>query len=142
MSWFTLLIKPVTEAFTGWRERKHEIRMAEQNLKITEVETEAKVIVAKAESQIKMNQNRQVHEQTWETNAVANSGWKDEYLTLYTTTLLTACFLPWTQEYVRTGFQILTTDTPVWFQVVVVIVFSSPFGVRVFTGFKSLVTGK
>ena len=43
--------------------------------------------------------------------------WKDEFWSLIFIAILTACFLPWTQPYVKEGFVFLDQNTPNWFQI-------------------------
>ena len=40
---------------------------------------------------------------------------KDEIWTIWFVLVLTGCFLPWTQEYVKNGFIFLDQHTPSWF---------------------------
>lgn len=142
MSIFTSLLGPLTEAFNKWRDRKHEIKMADHELKKTEIVAEADVRKAKADAEIRMWSERQSADISWELESIKNSSWKDEYLTLFTTAIILATFIPYAQEYVATGFNILTNNTPIWFQVMAAVVWSSAFGVRVFTSFKDIVTTK
>ena len=44
--------------------------------------------------------------------------------------VLTCCFLPWTQEYVKEGFIFLDQHTPNWFHNMLYIVIGSSFGYR------------
>ena len=57
--------------------------------------------------------------------------WKDEAWTIFFIAVLTACFLPWTQEYVREGFIFLDTSTPDWFANCIYISIAASFGYRI-----------
>ena len=57
--------------------------------------------------------------------------WKDEAWTIFFIAVLTACFLPWTQEYVREGFVFLDTSTPDWFANCIYISIDASFGYRI-----------
>tara|TARA_Y100000592_G_scaffold28517_1_gene45380 strand:- start:2218 stop:2616 length:399 start_codon:yes stop_codon:yes gene_type:complete len=55
---------------------------------------------------------------------------KDEIWTCWFVLVLTASFLPWTQEYVRDGFIFLDQHTPSWFHNLLYVVIGSSFGYR------------
>ena len=76
-------------------------------------ETDVKVAKAKAEA----------------TNQMGES-WKDEAWSIWFIAVLTCCFLPWTQEYVKEGFIFLDESTPNWFHNMLYIVIGSSFGYR------------
>ena len=56
--------------------------------------------------------------------------WKDEAWSLWFVAVLTCCFLPWTQEYVKEGFIFLDEHTPNWFHNMLYIIIGSSFGYR------------
>jgi hypothetical protein len=64
--------------------------------------------------------------------------WKDEALLLWTLTMLTACFVPWTQPYVKEGFIFLRDSTPHWFGYCVTGMYVAVFGLRTFAGFSAM----
>ena len=55
---------------------------------------------------------------------------KDEIWTIWFVLVLTGCFLPWTQEYVKNGFIFLDQHTPSWFHNLLYVVIGSSFGYR------------
>jgi hypothetical protein len=140
MSWTAAIpiVGSIIESFNGWRERRHEIALKKHEVKIKEVEVKGEVKVAKAQAEIEALHRQAVHENNWELLHIRHAGWRDDGITIYTLALLTALFVPYTQPYVQEGFRLLGT-LPAWFQIMVAIVWSAPFGVRVFTNFKALI---
>lgn len=63
--------------------------------------------------------------------------WKDEALLLWTLAIVTMCFIPWTQPYVKEGFIFLRDNTPDWFGYCVTGMYVAVFGLRTWAGFKS-----
>ena len=142
LAWLSAILKPVTELFGQWRSRKHELKLKKHELKVTEIETEGRIMVSKADSEIRMMEQHQTHEQTWETLSMANSGWKDEYITLLFTIPAVLIFIPDLQVYIESGFQRLES-TPVWYQMVLLAIVGSALGVRIWDSFlKPLVARK
>jgi hypothetical protein len=66
----------------------------------------------------------------WESQSIANSGWKDEYVLVLLSIPLILVFIPWTAQYVLQGFQILA-QTPDWYRWLVVMIFAAVYGIRV-----------
>jgi len=59
----------------------------------------------------------------------SNNSWKDEYLTLIFGLILVAHFLPFTQDYMERGWQILKNADPLfWYSVLAII--SGSFGMN------------
>lgn len=136
MNWLSIF-NPLVKVFNGWRDRKHEIKLLKHDLKKTTVIAESDIKKAKAMAAVERIGQRQEADINWELLSIRNSGWRDEYLTLFTTAIVAMVFLPWTQPFMMEGFTQLNA-TPYWFQVVIVIVYSSAFGVRAFKSFKSI----
>lgn len=134
MSWLNVLLGPVVDTFNQWRDRKHEVKMAEHKLKVTSVESKVKIAEAKAESEAKMLVNRANADINWEIASINNSGWRDEYITVLFTLPAVAIFIPHAQEYVETGFRYLES-TPVWYQMVLLAIVGSALGVRIWDSF-------
>ena len=63
------------------------------------------------------------------TNQMAGS-WKDEFWTIIFGGILVACFVPYTQPYVKNGFDFLNSSTPGWFSTCLYICIGSSFGYR------------
>lgn len=140
MSWWKPLLGPLVEVFNGWRERRHELKMARHDLKKAKVYAEVDIAKARAQAAIDRLSARQEADINWEILSIKNSGWKDEYLTIFTSLIVLMIFLPWTQPFMLEGFEAMQA-TPVWFQVMVLVVYSSAFGVRAFQAFRGLLPG-
>ncbi len=94
---------------------------------------------AKVHAEINYQQRKLEGEINWELESIKNSGWKDEWLTILTSAVIISCFIPALQPYTQEGFVILGT-LPLWFQVMISVVYSSAFGVRAFGKYKQLVS--
>lgn len=121
------LLKPVVEYFDRRRERRHEEFKLEMDLKKAKAKAAADRVASGLQADI-----------NWELESIRNSGWRDEYLTVLTSIALVCVFLPQTQPYVTAGFEALE-DTPLWFQMVVLMVYASAFGIRIFDNFKRVI---
>jgi hypothetical protein len=97
---------------------KHDLKKAKLEGKIKVEEAKADARAAKA-----------AHIATWEMASMANSGWKDEFVLLLIAIPLPLSFVPWTQEFVRRGFEVLGT-TPYWYMGLVLSVFLAIYGIR------------
>jgi hypothetical protein len=126
------LLGKVAPAVADYYKTRLELK---HKLKLTKIEAE----IAIEQAKVNMAAAEQQHNFNWELLSIQNSGWRDDGLTIFTVVILACTFLPWTQEYVAIGFDVLTEQTPVWFQAIVGVVYGSAFGVRVFTNFKNLV---
>ena len=60
----------------------------------------------------------------------AMASWKDEWLTVWTTAVVTALFFPQTQGYVANGFRVLQDATPPWFAYCFVGMYVAVFGLK------------
>jgi len=65
----------------------------------------------------------------WELEALKNSGWKDDYVTILVSIPLVLSFIPATVTYVTNGFAALDT-TPTWYQILAATVLAASVGVR------------
>ena len=65
----------------------------------------------------------------------AEKSWKDEWLTVYTTLIISACFIPQLQPFIAKGFEILKSapNEILW---AILIVYSGSFGLNVMDKFK------
>ena len=65
----------------------------------------------------------------------SEKSWKDEWLTVYTTLLVTACFVPQVQPFIIKGFEILKSapNEILW---AILIVYSGSFGLNVIDKFS------
>lgn len=142
MAWTSAIpiIGSLIDAGREWLGRRHEVKLKKHEADLKQIEVKGQVEVAKAEAEIKALHRRAEADIDWELLHIQNAGWRDDGVTIYTLALLTALFVPYTQPFVKAGFAILG-ELPMWFQVMVAIVWSAPFGVRVFDNFQKLVKG-
>ena len=117
-----MLIGPAIELAGGWFKSKAATKAAETEAKVAMKKAEAKVYETEATSTMLMEQQltRQME-----------SSWKDEFWVIIFGSILIACFLPWTQEYVKNGFIFLDEHTPPWFANCLYISISASFGYRI-----------
>jgi hypothetical protein len=110
------LISPIASLAGTWLQGRVDKAKAE-----TDVKAEAKVYETEATSSMLMEQNL--------TAQMAGS-WKDEFWTIIFGGILVGCFLPWTQPYVKEGFDFLNANTPSWFANCLYISIGASFGYR------------
>jgi len=122
------LVGPVTDFLDRRRTRKHEEFRMEMELK------KAKAMAAA--DRVAKGQQADID---WEIESIRNAGWRPEYLTILTTVVLVLVFVPQTQPVVIAGFDSLER-TPMWFQIVVLMVYASAFGIRIFDNFKKVIS--
>ena len=96
-----------------------------------QAETEAKVAQAKAKAVVYEKQATGELDMERSLTEQMGGSWKDEAWTIFFIAVLTACFLPCTQEYVREGFIFLVTSTPDWFANCIYISIAASFGYRI-----------
>lgn len=121
------LFSPVVDFLDRRRTRKHEEFRLEMGLKAAKAKAAAEKVARGQQADI-----------DWEIESIRNSGWRPEYLTILTTVTLVLVFIPQTQPYVIAGFQSLE-ETPFWFQLVILMVYASAFGIRIFDNFKKVI---
>ena len=114
-------IVPIANLAGTWLQGKVDKSKADSDVKVARAKAEAKVYETEATSQM-LNEKKL-------TDQMGDS-WKDEAWSLWFIAVLTACFLPWTQEYVKEGFIFLDEHTPTWFHNMLYIVIGSSFGYR------------
>lgn len=102
-----------------------EKQQLKQELKKARLQGEIEVARAKAHAKAE----KAAHIASWEMASLANSGWKDEFVLILIAIPLPLSFIPWTQEYVLRGFEVLGT-TPYWYMGLVLAVFLAVYGVR------------
>ena len=66
----------------------------------------------------------------------SQTSWKDEWLTIWTTGVVTALFFPQTQGYVINGFVALNTSTPEWFAWCFMGMYVAVYGLKGWKGIK------
>ena len=116
-----LLISPIAELAGTWLKGKVDKSKADSEVKVARAKAEAKVYETEATSQMLNEKNL--------TDQMGDSI-KDEIWTIWFVFVLTGCFLPWTQEYVKEGFLFLEENTPNWFSTCLYICIGSSFGYR------------
>jgi hypothetical protein len=72
----------------------------------------------------------------WAQKASQNS-WKDEWLTIWTTAVVTALFFPQTQGYVANGMRILSDAMPGWFAWCFTGMYVAVYGLKGWRGYKN-----
>ena len=115
------IIGPISSLAGTWLQGRVDKAKAETEVKVAKAKAEAKVYETEATSSF-------LNEQAL-TNQMGES-WKDEAWSLWFIAVLTACFLPWTQEYVKEGFIFLDEHCPTWFQNCLYISIGASFGYR------------
>ena len=115
------IIGPIGSLASTWLQGRVDKAKAETDVKVAKAKAEAKVYETEATSSF-------LNEQAL-TNQMGES-WKDEACAIWFIAVLTCCFLPWTQEYVKEGFIFLDESTPNWFHNMLYIVIGSSFGYR------------
>lgn len=118
---FNAIIGPISSLAGTWLEGRVNKAKAETEVKVAKAKAEAKVYETSATSEM-------LNEQAL--TAQMSDSWKDEAWSLWFIGVLTCCFLPWTQEYVKEGFIFLDQHTPSWFHHMLYIVIGSSFGYR------------
>ena len=118
---FQALISPIASLAGTWLEGRVDKAKAETEVKVARARAEAKGYETEATSSMLMEQNL--------TGQMAGS-WKAEFWTLIFGGILLACFLPFSQEYVKEGFIFLNEHCPPWFQNCLYISIGASFGYR------------
>ena len=114
-------ISPVASLVGTWLQGRVDKSKAETEVKVAKAKAEAKVYETEATSTMLQEQKLTDH---------MGDSIKDELWTIWFILVLTGCFLPWTQEYVKNGFIFLDEHTPSWFHNMLYIVIGSSFGYR------------
>jgi uncharacterized membrane protein YraQ (UPF0718 family) len=115
------IIGPISSLAGTWLQGRVDKAKAETEVKVARAKAEAKVYETEATSS--MLNERSLTDQMGDSI-------KDEIWTIWFVLVLTACFLPWTQQYVKEGFIFLDQHTPSWFHHMLYIVIGSSFGYR------------
>lgn len=66
----------------------------------------------------------------WETQSIANSGWKDELVLIVLTVPMVLVFIPGAEVYVAKGFENLA-QTPDWYRWLIMMIYAATFGIRI-----------
>ncbi len=103
----------------------------------SKIKAAGKVEIQKAKVAAKVTKIEKEAEMDLEAMKGMQFSWKDEALLLWTLAVLTACFIPWTQPYVKAGFIFIKTETPPWFGYCVTGMYVAVFGLRTWAGFSA-----
>jgi hypothetical protein len=105
-------------------------------LETRKVKAEGKIAIASAK--VAASVKREEAHGSMDMSAMSDMrfSWKDELLTVWTLSVVTACFIPGLQEYVKDGFTFLMNDTPDWFGWCVTGMYVAIFGLRTFKGWN------
>ena len=118
---FSSIIGPISSLAGTWLQGRVDKAKAETEVKVAKAKAEADVYRTSATSEM-------LNEQAL-TAQMAGS-WKDEFWTIIFGAILVACFVPYSQPYVKEGFIFLDQHTPSWFHHMLYIVIGSSFGYR------------
>ena len=116
------LLSGVPQAIADYFNERQKLKSAE---KIRELELDD----ALHQRKIELIAKGLAADATWESEQIANSGWKDEYVLIVISIPLIGCFIPGLDTYILRGFQVLA-QTPGWYQLIVVTIFFAVYGVR------------
>ena len=105
-----------------WMKGRVQKQKAETEAKVAQIK--AKAVVYEKQATGELDMEKTLTEQM-------GGSWKDEAWTIFFITVLTACFLPWTQGYVKEGFLFLDSSTPDWFANCIYISIAASFGYRI-----------
>jgi len=115
------IIGPISSLAGTWLQGKVDKAKAETDIKVAKARAEAKVYETEATSEMLMEK---------ELTSQMGDSLKDELWSVLFAGILLACFLPWTQPYVKDGFIFLDQHCPSWFSNMLYIVIGSAFGMR------------
>ena len=104
--------------------------LASSYLERKKIEAQGRIDVAKArvQSEVKRAENEDVYD--IKAAEGMRYSWKDEWLCIVFSGVFIACFLPWTQPYVKEGFSFLKENTPRWFEWCFTGIVAASFGLR------------
>jgi hypothetical protein len=129
-SWSSIL-PGILGGIKDYFSRKHELKMKTLDVKF-------KLTEAKVNAEIRLQERRQDADIDWEKISIQNSGWKDEYFTIFLSAIMCLVFIPNTQPVMIEGFQALELYTPWWLSTAFLGAVGSAFGIRVWTSFSNL----
>ena len=134
-----LIVNGLTSAVSGYLKNKSEESKAKSGLKKAEIE--AKTSVAKAVAEGKLEADK-LNSQ-WENKAVdqLSGSLKDEFITLVILLPAILVFVPYTQPFVRLGFDILGT-LPDWYINLIYITVCAGLGLKGVGGISKFMKGK
>ena len=134
-----MIVGGLTKAVGGYLENKSKESQAKSNLKKAEIEAKTSVAKAVAEGKLEVDKlNSQ-----WENKAVdqLSGSLKDEFITLVILLPAILVFVPYTQPFVRLGFDILGT-LPDWYINLIYITVCAGLGLKGVGGISKFMKGK
>lgn len=103
-----------------------------QDIAKLKVEQEKEVIVAETKSKITRLEKEST--QDFDLNRYAlesmRTSWKDEFVLIIITIPFVMLFMPAYQSYAISGLQAMDSSTPIWYQILVLAIFLSIYGLR------------
>ena len=105
-------------------------------LEKSKIKTEGKIAIKKAKIASEIKRYDHIGEMDISAMKGMQFSWKDELLTIWTIAVVTSCFIPGLQDYVRDGFVFILNDTPDWFGWCFTGMYAAVFGLRTFKGWN------
>jgi len=103
-----------------------------QDIAKLKVEQEKEVIVAETKSKVARLERESA--QDFDLNRYAlesmRTSWKDEFVLIIITIPFIMLFIPTYQSYAISGLQAMDSSTPIWYQILVLAIFLSIYGLR------------
>lgn len=134
----TTLIGKLFGLGKDWVEAKYkqETAKVENKIALEKAKTQAKITIAQKDADASNNVDLMTIRNQRHT-------WTDEYIKVVFTLPFILMFLPWTQEYVASGFEAFKTYTPDWYKYVIYAIVVSELGMRrVFMKLFDMIGGK
>ena len=99
--------------------------------KLEETKGKAAVAKAKAEAEAEVMKTAATHDSKWELIMAESTkgSWKDEAVTIVVLVPVIMCFIPGTEELVKSGFDRLN-ELPDWYQYLLYLVCSAALGIK------------
>ena len=105
-------------------------------LETRKVKAEGKIAIAQANVAAVVKKVEQQGQMDLQSVDGMQHSWKDEAWTIWFIGVLTACFIPWSQPYVKEGFIFLKESAPEWFSWAFLGTIAATFGLRTWGSFK------
>ena len=123
--WAKIIASLTGQTVEAVLEYKAKTRQLKADIKMEELRGKAAYQAAKTQ-RAEISEGRDAE---WESQSIANSGWKDEWVLVVLSIPMILVFVPWTQATVMAGFEALAT-TPLWYRVLVATIYLATFGIR------------
>lgn len=106
------------EVFKGWMESRTRIQEAKINIQLEQIKQAGEADKAAIND--------------W------GHSWKDEFVLIVWFAPIIMCFIPYTQDYVRVGFQMLSANVPSWYVNTLMGIVASVMAIRGLKGYFNL----